>query len=173
MVYLSIKTVRLQAPNILDGEWELRCPNLEDLYFANHSPPAKNFAQALINCPRIKRYYSHKYYNEDPFPPLFLPNCQRFIFRRGENTKTMKIFLPRVEELTLDACFDMPTFEFLKEGHPSHARWNLAPEENDTSFKLSLKNAGLSKSAISNLRGSGRVLNPSALDQKIDHTQGK
>ena len=85
----------------------------------------------------------------------------------------MKIFLPRVEELTLDACFDMPTFEFLKEGHPSHARWNLAPEENDTSFKLSLKNAGLSKSAISNLRGSGRVLNPSALDQKIDHTQGK
>ena len=158
---------------MLDGEWELKCPNLEDLYFANHSPPAKNFAQALINCPRIKRYYSHKYKNEDPFPPLFLPNCQRFIFRRGENTKTMKIFLPRVEELTLDACYDMPTFEFLKEGHPSHVRWNLAPEEHDSSFKLSLKNAGLSESAISNLRKSGRVLNPRALEQELDPNQGK
>jgi len=169
----SIKTLRLQCPNMLDGEWELKCPNLEDLYFANHSPPAKNFAQALINCPRIKRYYSHKYKNEDPFPPLFLPNCQRFIFRRGENTKTMKIFLPRVEELTLDACYDMPTFEFLKEGHPSHAQWNISLDMvPGTSFKLSLKNAGLSESAISNLRKSGRVLNPRALEQELDPNQG-
>ena len=85
----------------------------------------------------------------------------------------MKIFLPRVEELTLDACYDMPTFEFLKEGHPSHVRWNLAPEEHDSSFKLSLKNAGLSESAISNLRKSGRVLNPRALEQELDPNQGK
>ena len=139
---------------------------------ANHTPPVENFARALVNSPLIKRFYSHKYWNEETFPPLYLPNCQSFTFRRGDGTDSLKLYLPRVKELILDACYEMSKCDLLTVGHPSHAEWNLAPFERETSFKLSLKNAGLSNSAISTLRKSGRVLNPDALKQRLDHSQG-
>ena len=139
---------------------------------ANHTPPVENFARALVNSPLIKRFYSHKYWNEETIPRLYLPNCQSFTFRRGDGTDSLKLYLPRVKELILDACYKMRKCDLLTEGHPSHAEWNLSPEERGTSFKLSLKNAGLSKSAISTLKKSGRVLNPDALKQKSDFSHG-
>ena len=57
------------------------------------------------------------------------------------------------------------------EGHPSHAEWNLAPEEPGTSFNLGLKNAGLYQVATSSLKKSGRVLDPDALKQRPDLSQ--
>ena len=150
----------------------MSCPNLEELQMANHTPPVENFARALVNSPLIKRFYSHKYWNEETIPQLYLPNCQSFTFRRGDGTDSLKLYLPRVKELLLDACYEMSKCDLLTVGHPSHAEWNLAPSERGSSFKLSLKNAGLSKSAISNLRKSGRVENPDALKQRLDHSQG-
>ena len=167
----TIKTLKLIDTIIQDETWEVNMPNLEELHMENHKPPAKNFAQALINSPLIKRFYAHKYWNEATFPPLYLPNCQRFIFRFGDSTYSLKLYLPQVEELTLDACYSMQKCELLTQGHPSHAQWNIALDKvPGTSFKLSLKNAGLSKAAISSLRKSGRVLNPKALEQKLDHS---
>ena len=167
----TIKTLKLIDPTIQDETWEVNMPNLEELHMENHKPPAKSFGQALINSPLIKRFYAHKYWNKVTFPPLYLPNCQRFIFRRGDGTDSLKLYLPRVEELTLDACYSMQKCELLKQGHPSHVQWNISLDMvPGTSFKLSLKNAGLSKAAISNLRKSGRVLNPEALKQKLDYS---
>ena len=37
---------------------------LEEPQMANHTPPVQSFTRALVNPPRIKRYYSHKHWNE-------------------------------------------------------------------------------------------------------------
>ena len=92
-----------------------------------------------------------------------------------------------MKELTLDGCgitLDLETFKLLAKGHPSHNAWSMVSQEygsinwNHTpgtmqsSFTLSLKNTDFSEKAIENLRRSGRVLNPEALKQELDFSQG-
>ena len=166
----TLKVLVMVDPQMKDGKWEIKCPNLVELEFQNHEPPVKNFAQALINCPRIETYFSHKYWNKQPLPELYLPNCTKFTFRRGDSTQSLKLYLPKVKELSLEACYDLKTVELLTKGHPDHAEWNLAPGATPSKFSLCLTNADLSKKAKKSLRDTGRVTNPKVFDH--DDTPG-
>jgi len=162
----TLKILVLIGPDVKDGKWEIKCPNLVELEMQNHTPPVKNFGRALVNCPRIETYFSHKYWNNETLPILYLPNCTKFTFRRGDQTFSLRLYLPKVKELNLDACYDLKTVEMLTKGHVDHAQWNLAPDATPSKFRLSLSNANVSAKAKKSLRGTGRVLNPSAFDQK-------
>ena len=121
-----------------DNEWELNLPNLEEFHMENHEPPVENFARAMVNSPQIQRFYAHKYWHNDKLPGLYLPNCSRFIFRRGDRTLGLRVYLPKVQELTLDGCYGLDSFEFILEGHPAHAEWNHTSGRLLTQFSIFL-----------------------------------
>jgi len=156
----TIKSLSLIHPQLQDKEWEVKCPNLVDLDMQNHTPPVKNFQSALINCPRIETYFSHKYLHEEPLPALYLPNCTEFILRRGDCTESLKLYLPRVLQLNLNGCFGLKRVELLTEGHPDHAEWNLAPGSDLSKFRLNLTNTILSKRARKSIQDTGRAIMP-------------
>jgi len=161
----SIKQLLIVCPQLHDEEWELNCPNLVHFDMQNHTPPVKNFQRALINSPRIETFYSHKYWHTDDLPALYLPNCTDFTFRRGEHTKSLKLYLPKVKYLALDACYSLKNVELLTQGHADHAEWNKVPGTELTKFKLSLENAIVSTRALKSLKDSGRVSNPNSLSE--------
>jgi len=166
----TIKVLSLIDPQMKDKVWEINCPNLLTLEMQNHTPPLQNFQRALLNCPHIKTYFSHKYWNEEPIPALYLPNCTKFTFRRGDGTDSLKLYLPRVKELTLDSCFVLNNVELLTEGHADHSEWNKAPGSELSKFRLSLKNSNMSAGGIKSLQETGRVSNPNAF--RMDRDQG-
>ena len=132
----SIKIIKMIGHQPQDNEWELNLPNLEEFHMENHEPPVENFARAMVNCPRIKTFYAHKYWHNDKLPGLYLPNCSRFIFRRGDRTLGLRVYLPKVQELTLDGCYGLDSFEFILEGHPAHAEWNHTSGRSLTQFSV-------------------------------------
>jgi len=168
---ITIKNLSLISPQLQDEEWEVKCPNLVELDMQNHTPPVKNFQRALINCPRIETYFSHKFWNREPLPAMYLPNCTNFTFRRGDCTESLKLYLPRVEEVTLDACYDLKRVELLTEGHPDHAEWNKAPGSELSKFHLSLTNSIVSKGARRYMQDTGRVTNPSVFDRDDEYDE--
>jgi len=168
----TLKNLILVAPNLKDDEWEIKCPNLVELEMQNIVPPVNKFQRALINCPRIETYFSHKYWNEQPLPALYLPNCTKFTFRRGDSTESLKLYLPRVKELNLDGCFGLKRVELLTQGHADHAEWNKDPGAKLSKFRLSRANASLSARALNSLRDTGRITNPSALEESDSDDEG-
>ena len=171
----TIISLTLEAPYMQDGKWEIKCPNLLQLTMESHTPPVDNFQRGLINCPRIKYYYCHKYWNDDPLPTLYLPNCINFTHRRGDCNESLRLYLPRVKKLNLDANYDLERVQMLTEGHPDHAEWNLPPGAELSKFQLSLTAANMSARFKESLCATGRVINPSAFDHcqyhPCDHHQ--
>ncbi|CAE7661679.1 IQUB [Symbiodinium pilosum] len=147
----------LTDPQLQDSHWNLDLPELRRLSMSNHVPPVDKFAQSLLQCPKIEIFYAHKYWNDHPLPELFLPS--RFTFRRGDCTRQLKLYLPQVEELILDANYELESLVFLKQGHPRHAAWNVAPSGPQSKFILSCVNANLGKKVKQTLIQSGRLLN--------------
>lgn len=162
---ITIKSLMLVDPQPQNEEWEIKCPNLKELDMQNHTPPVANFQRFLMNSPRLETYMCHKYWHEEPLPELYLPNCTKFTFRRGDITDSLKLYLPKVKELNLDACYDLDVVELLTEGHADHAEWNAAPGSTLSKFNISLRGALLSARAFKSLRETGRVNNPNALRQ--------
>lgn len=165
----TLKSLKLICPQLRDEVWEVKCPNLVDLEMQNHSPPVKNFGRALMNSPLIESYCSHKYWHNEPLPPLYLPNCTHFTFRRGENTRSLQLYLPKAKEVILEANFSLKTVKMLTEGHKDHAQWNMAPEAELSKFQLSL--AVTSAKVLDSLRSTGRVINPSECDADEDEDE--
>jgi len=161
----TLKSLMLVVPHMQDGKWELKCPNLLQLTMESHTPPVESFGRGLINCPRIKYYYSHKYWNDDPLPAFYLPNCIDFTHRRGDCNESLKLYLPRVRKLNLDANYHLERVQMLTKGHPDHAEWELPPGAEPSKFQVSLNNAILSARAKDSLRRTGRVINPTAFEE--------
>ena len=160
----QLQTVCLIDPQIQDGKWNLELANLEELIMENHTPPVKLFAQSIIQCPKIRRFFSHKYWAEQgSLPSLYLPNCEDFTLRRADCMSKISLYLPRVKILNLDADYDLKEITLLKRGHASHGEWNV-PAEQQSDFCLSCENALLGKRAKESLKKSGRLLNEKALE---------
>ena len=122
----KLSTVCLIAPQMEDQKWNLELPNLEVLILENSAPPVKAFTQSLIQCPRIRKFFSHKYWTaEGELLGLYLPNCEDFTLRRADCMFKISLYLPRVKILNLDADYDLKDITLLKRGHASHAEWNL------------------------------------------------
>jgi len=156
----TLKHLFLINPEIQDEGWEIKCPNLIELEMQAHSPPVENFQQALINCPLIETFVCHKYWNEEPLLPFYLPNCTEFTFRRGDCAESLKLYLPRVEEVNLDSNYDLKSVKMIKRGHKEHKEWNLPHGAKHSSFEISLSNTGnLTSETFSLLRKTGRVTN--------------
>ncbi|CAJ1353650.1 unnamed protein product [Effrenium voratum] len=162
----KLRTVCLTSPEMQDEKWNLELPNLEELILECHAPPGKPFAQSLIQCPRIKCFFSHKYC-ADALLGLYLPNCEDFTLRRADCLSKISVYLPRLKSLNLDADYDLKDITFLKKGHASHAEFNLPPDR-QSRFRLSCQNALLGPRAKQALRNSGRLLNAKALKEDLD-----
>ncbi|CAJ1429930.1 unnamed protein product [Effrenium voratum] len=169
---LSLRRLRLVDPQVQDGKWSVQLPQLRELVMENHSPPEKNFARSLLQCPRLEEFFAHKYWHDQALPKLFLPSCKRFTFRRGDCTEKLSLYLPRVEDLVLDACYDLQELTLLKHGHGSHQEFNLPENQQPSKFRISLTNANLGPAAQAALQESGRMLNDLAEFQENDGLAG-
>ena len=49
-----------------------------------HTPPVQKFAESLVKCPKIEKFFAHKYWPEQKLPSLYMPHCRDFTFRRGD-----------------------------------------------------------------------------------------
>jgi len=74
----TIRRLVIICPEVRDDEWEVNCPNLVDLEMQHHTPPVENLQRALVNCPRIETFFSHKYLNKEPLLTIYLPNCIKY-----------------------------------------------------------------------------------------------
>ena len=48
------------------------------------SSPVQKFAESLVKCPKIEKFFAHKYWPEEKLPALYMPHCRDFTFRRGD-----------------------------------------------------------------------------------------
>ena len=131
-----------------------------------HTPPVGLFARSIVQCPKIRRFFSHKYWAEQgSLPSLYLPNCEDFTLRRADCMSKISLYLPRVKILNLDADYDLKEITLLKRGHASHGEWNV-PAEQQSDFCLSCENALLGKRAKESCQRRGATENTSASFQR-------
>jgi len=154
----QLRSMHLVDPQCQDEEWNIELPELRKLVLQNHTPPVKNFGQSLIKCPKIEEFFAHKYWHEENLPKLYLPNCKKFTFRRGDCTSRLSLYIPRVEEFNLDANYSLSNITLLKKGHKEHKQWNMASVETHSKFTLSYRNADLGVAARRTLIKSGRLI---------------
>lgn len=157
--WLQIRKLVLIDPQCQDSKWSLELENLEELIMENHTPPVKLFASSLVQCPKIQRFFAHKYWAEEHLPSFYLPNCTDFTFRRGDCCEKLILYLPRVKMMNLDANYDLKVLKFLKQGHAAQAQWNLPTQAQHSTFVFSCQNAILGPKVYQELESSGRVLN--------------
>jgi len=69
------------------------------------------------------------------------------------NTNSLKLYLPKVDYLILDSCFNLKELEL---GHSDHLEWNKAPGSELSKFKLSLRNAKVSATGLKSFEDFGR-----------------
>jgi len=160
----GLRKLVLIDPQMQDASWNLELPGLTELVMENHTPPVRNFARSLIQCPKIEEFFCHKFWHEENMPKLYLPSCLKFTFRRGDCTEALSLYLPRVEYLNFDACYDLERLTLLKTGHPEHAQWNPPKPTPQSQFAFSFENANLGDSVFKTLETSGRLLHN--LDRK-------
>ena len=55
----------------------------------------------------------------------------------GHTAEVVAPPLPRVEELVLDACYELDKLKLLKTGHKDHKEFNLKAGEGESRFRLS------------------------------------
>lgn len=155
----QLRKLVLIDPQRQDSKWSLELENLEELIMENHTPPVKLFASSLVHCPKIRRFFAHKYWADEHLPSLYLPNCTDFTFRRGDCCEKLSLYLPRVKMLNLDANYDLKVLKFLKQGHAAQAHWNLPTQAKQSTFMFSCENANLGPKVCQELESSGRLLN--------------
>lgn len=153
----QLRSLHLTDPQCKDEEWNIELPELRKLLLQNHTPPAKNFGKSLIKCPRIEEFFAHKYWHEEKLPKLYLPNCKRFTFRRGDCTSRLSLYIPRVEKLNLDANYELNSITLLKKGHKEHKQWNLPNVATHSKFTVSYRNSNLGAGAMRTLSQCGRL----------------
>ena len=56
----QIRELHLIDPQMQDGKWSLDLPELRKLTLENHCPPVSNFAQAILQSPKIESFFAHK-----------------------------------------------------------------------------------------------------------------
>jgi len=167
----QLRCLHLVDPQCQDEKWKIELPELRDLIMENHTPPEKEFGQALIKSPKIESFFAHKYYHERSLPKLYLPNCKRFTFRRGEFTSRLSLYIPRVEALNLDANYSLSNITLLKRGHKKHKQWNVPTGVTHSKFTLSYTNAILGAAALRTLHESGRILDGGRTSFKRKRTE--
>jgi len=160
----TITSLTFNCPVMKDDEWEVKCPNLKSLDMQHHSPPADNFAQAMINCPRIEYISTYKFWHQKTLPALYLPNCKTITFWRGDATSSLKLYAPRLECLNFDTCFHVSSVKMLKRGHKDHKEWNLPQKTEQSKFFIELSKTTLTSGAVNMLRKTGRVMNLDAFN---------
>jgi len=162
----TISRLTLNQCQMENDKWEVKCPYLKSLNMEHHDPPAENFAQAMINCPRIEFISTYKFWHRKTLPALYLPNLTTFMWWRGDGTSSLKLYAPRLETLNLDTCYHVSSVKFLKRGHKDHKEWNLPQKTEQSKFRIELPRTTLTPGAVNMLRKTGRVKNPSAFRQK-------
>lgn len=153
----QLRSLHLVDPQCKDEEWNIELLELRKLLLENHTPPVKNFGKSLIKCLKSEEFFAHKYWHEENLPKLYLPNCKKFTFRRGDCTSRLSLYIPRVEKLNLDANYELSSITLLKKGHKEHKQWNLPNVETHSKFTLSYTNANLGVGAKRTLIQSGRL----------------
>ena len=61
----QLRSLTLIDPQCQDQKWGIELENLEELVMENHCPPVKLFANSILKCPRIRRFFAHKYWAGD------------------------------------------------------------------------------------------------------------
>ena len=70
------------------------------------TPPADKFCEMLIRSPKIKSFICRKYWMDPPFAEFYLPSCKDFSFMRGDSLDSMKIYAPKVKNVSIYGCYD-------------------------------------------------------------------
>ena len=157
---LSVTTVDLTDPQFKDKNFELRLANLKELSLQCTGPDPHKFATSLIQCPRIERFFSHKYWcDEAAYPTFYLPSCLNFCLRRADGLRKLHLYVPRITSLNLDANYDLSDFKLLQKGKASMKDFNLKEGEEESKFNLSITNAVLTRKVRNYLINHPRVLN--------------
>lgn len=156
----QLKKLDLVSPQLPEKSkdqevWELDLVNLEELVLENYTPPTKLFAASLVKCSDIKSFFAHKYWHDEQMPPLILPNCEQFTFRRGDITKKLSLYLPKVKHFSLDACLRLNSLKLMSHAEGKRAAILLdssaaskiafATGTDQSSFAFSAQNAILGK----------------------------
>lgn len=136
----SVKTLTFMSCEFTDQVFDLLLPNLKELVFQCTSPNPKALAKSLLNCPRIERFFAHKFWAEQ-IPSLYLPSCKDFTFRRGDCVIKLHLYLPKAKHVNLDANYDLSDIKFLTQGRKEIQAFCPKPGEPQSFFTVSVVNA--------------------------------
>eukprot|EP00933_Yihiella_yeosuensis_P020701 TRINITY_DN16539_c0_g3_i1.p1 TRINITY_DN16539_c0_g3~~TRINITY_DN16539_c0_g3_i1.p1 ORF type:complete len:342 (+),score=52.32 TRINITY_DN16539_c0_g3_i1:54-1079(+) len=135
-----VKTLLFIGVDFKDNKFDLHLPYLKELILECSVPAPKEFSKSLLQCPRIERFFTHKFWCVD-MPPLYLPHCKNFTFRRGDCVSKLHMFLPRVQHVNLDANYDLSDIKFITQGRKEIKDFCLQEHEQESHFTVSAVNA--------------------------------
>eukprot|EP00930_Biecheleria_cincta_P034953 TRINITY_DN24089_c0_g1_i1.p1 TRINITY_DN24089_c0_g1~~TRINITY_DN24089_c0_g1_i1.p1 ORF type:complete len:319 (+),score=51.80 TRINITY_DN24089_c0_g1_i1:57-1013(+) len=153
----SVRVLEVNGCEFKDNVFEVCLPNLKELLLQCTVPAPVAFAASLLRCPRIERFFAHKFWCSD-VPTLYLPSCKDFTFRRGDCVNKLHLYLPRVKYVNLDANYGLLDIKFLKQGHREMKDFDLKPGKAESRCTVSVVNtcAGL-KDGLKYLKTHPRV----------------
>jgi hypothetical protein len=161
-----VRVLEVNGCEFKDNVFEVCLPNLKELMLQCTVPDPIAFAASLVRCPRIERFFAHKFWCSE-VPTLYLPSCKDFTFRRGDYLNKLHLYLPRVQCVNLDANFCLLDIKFLKQGHREIKDFDLKPGKAESRCTVSVVNtcAGL-KAGLKYLESHPRVRNLVGLNRQ-------
>lgn len=136
----SVQEVTFMGCEFADPVFNLCLKNLKELVFQNTVPNPSALARSLLTCPRIERFFAHKFW-ADEIPSLYLPSCKDFTFRRGDCITKLHVYLPKAKRVNLDANYDLSDIKFLTRGKPEIKDFCPKPGGPQSRFRVSALNA--------------------------------
>jgi len=120
----SVRVLEVNGCEFKDNVFDVCLPNLRELVLQCTRADPVAFAASLLRCPRIERFFAHKFWCPD-VPTLYLPSCKDFTFRRGDCVHKLHLYLPRVKHVNLDSNYGLLDIKFLKQGHKTIKDFDL------------------------------------------------
>lgn len=162
----SVRVLEVNGCEFKDNVFDVCLPNLKELMLQCTVADSVAFAASLLRCPRIERFFAHKFWCHD-VPTLYLPSCKDFTFRRGDSVNKLHLYLPRVKYVNLDANYGLLDIKFLKQGHREIKDFDLKSGKSESQCTVSVVDslAGL-KAGLKYLETHPRVRNLIGLNRQ-------
>ena len=151
----SIEELELQ--NIPDEcELSVKLPNLKNISFYYYSGDDGEWVnEMLATATKLERFDSYKFRVYSPPTLHFASNELRYIrLHRAECLHSLSVYAPKLETLSLQACYGLDGDLTILETHPNFTR----PPGRPSTFLVDGTNACLSPSILQTLRNNPRVV---------------
>eukprot|EP00092_Neocalanus_flemingeri_P021543 GFUD01023365.1.p1 GENE.GFUD01023365.1~~GFUD01023365.1.p1 ORF type:complete len:335 (+),score=93.90 GFUD01023365.1:48-1052(+) len=117
-----LETLSIDQPCALDPEtFHTDLPNLRSMSFNFVTIlDVKDFGRSLSRSPKLENFSGYKLWGlgRKAEHSLVLPSCTSLDFYRSDDLRKLKLWAPRLEDLNLQACYDIKTVTLLERRPP-------------------------------------------------------